>query len=706
MNNIPKEEFELALKQCATEPIHQLGNIQPHGAVLVISSDSLRTVLQVSQNLEEFVDLPSGESFGKSLSDLLGETAGTQVEKLIQVAETKNTAAGVISIIHNNSHHDLPSHLYVSDGMFVLELAHDEVSPLDEQLPHLLFEFQQSLLNSESDSDINKYLDAIATFVRALTKYDSVMIYRFDAHWNGEVISQEHIPSAPSYKGMHFPASDIPPQARRLYSTNLVRVVVDIDATPVPVLPTLNPVTGKLLDMTYSALRSLSPIHIEYLRNIGIHASMTISLMQNDRLWGLIACHHMSPKMSTIAMREGAIFISQMASTKLSSFEAIEQNRKADRANSIVHRLLKSISSQASDAIIQSILPELEQLLDSSGMILAVEGKIYLHGEVPNPEEIDDLLKWLGSQGNSEIFSCDYLGERFAPATNYADKAAGLLTTPLSREMSNYIIWIRKEKPQMINWAGKYEEGFVQNTAGDYRLTPRKSFELWTESWHGRCTPWTNVEIGIASMLALALPESLAQKRRLEEEQHKLKQAEEEIRMLAFYDSLTKLPNRRLLFDRLSQAIASSKRSRCYLSIFFIDLDNFKPVNDTHGHGAGDLLLVEVATRLRNCLREIDTAARFGGDEFVVIINELVEDKKESRLQAISIAEKVQAALAEPYFLQLNLGKEIKHICTSSIGVVVFLGEKSNETDIMKLVDQAMYKAKESGKNRIIYSEL
>jgi light-regulated signal transduction histidine kinase (bacteriophytochrome) len=530
MNNIPKEEFELALQQCATEPIHQLGYIQPHGAVLVVNSDSQNTVLQVSQNFGTFVDIPSGESCGKPLVELLGETTKNQVDQLIQLATKKNTATGIISVIHENTHRDLLSHLYVSEGMFVIELTNDDFSQQDGQLAPLLLEFQQSLLDSESDLDIYKYLNTIVTFIRTLTNYDSVMAYRFDAHWNGEVIAQDRITTAPSFMGLHFPASDIPEQARRLYANNLVRVVVDIDAIPVAVLPSLNPVTKKPLDMTYSALRSLSPIHIEYLRNMGIQASMTISLMQNHQLWGLIACHHMSPKLSSIPMREAVIYMSRMVSAKLSSFEAIEQRIRLERANSIVNRLLKSISTHTSASLMKSLLPELQQLLDSTGLIVLVEGKIYLNGEVPKSDEIRDLLDWLGSKTESEIFSCDYLGAEFPPAKIFTDKAAGLLTTPLFKEMRNCIIWIRKEKPLTVNWAGRYEEGFVRNSAGGFRLAPRKSFALWNESWSGRCAPWTNVEIGIASMLSFALPESLSQKSQLEEEQFKLKRTEEELR--------------------------------------------------------------------------------------------------------------------------------------------------------------------------------
>lgn len=813
MNNLSPEEFEYALQQCATEPIHQIGNIQPHGAALVVSSDSLRVVLQSSKNLDEFFDLPPDGVCGKRLEEIIGETAKMEVEELIQLAVRNNTATGVISVTRNNSCHELAMHLYVSDGMFVLELTDNEASHQEDvRLAHMLLEFQQSLLDSDSYSDLYKYLEAIATFVQLLTNYDSVMVYRFDTDWNGEVISQDRVTSAPSYLGMHFPASDIPPQARRLYSTNLVRIVVDSDAIPVPVLPLLNPETQKPLDMTYSALRSLSPIHIEYLRNIGVHASMVISLIQNGRLWGLIACHHMSPKPMTIALRDAAIFISRMVSERLASFEAIEHRIKVDKANSIVNKLLKSITTHTKDEILQLLLPELQILLDSSGMIVVIEGKVHLCGVVPVQTDINSLLSWLGSQKSTEIFSCDYLSKQFEPAARYADIAAGLLTTPLSREIRNCIIWLRKEKPLTVNWAGKYEDGIVQNAAGEFRLTPRKSFEIWTESWRGRCEPWTLVEIGIASMLALALPESLAQKSIIETEQEKVRQAEESLRItasvfessqegifitdvdnnivdvnpafsritgygreevigknpkllssgrhdkefyaklwstvlqekrwrgeiwnrqksgklyaellsisvicdkdgkvqhhvavfsdishikeheaelsrIAHFDTLTGIPNRTLLADRMKQALAQASRDNNMMAICYLDLDGFKPINDAMGHEAGDAVLIEIAKRLERTIRGGDTVARLGGDEFVVLLLEL-----NSREECVATLERLLLAIAEP----ITINNEIRTV-SASIGVSIYPLDNENHDILLSYADQAMYAAKKSGKNR------
>lgn len=180
---------------------------------------------------------------------------------------------------------------------------------------------------------------------------------------------------------------------------------------------------------------------------------------------------------------------------------------------------------------------------------------------------------------------------------------------------------------------------------------------------------------------------------------------EDQVRQLAFFDALTSLPNRRLLNDRLKQVMAASKRSKCYAALMFLDLDNFKSLNDTHGHSLGDLLLIEAATRIKACVREVDTVARFGGDEFVVMLNELELDKTAATLNALVVAEKILAALSAPYVLVLNQDDQIismvEHRCTASIGVAMFIDHECSQDEIMKWADRAMYQAKEAGRNQI-----
>ncbi|WP_205341642.1 diguanylate cyclase domain-containing protein [Denitrificimonas caeni] len=183
------------------------------------------------------------------------------------------------------------------------------------------------------------------------------------------------------------------------------------------------------------------------------------------------------------------------------------------------------------------------------------------------------------------------------------------------------------------------------------------------------------------------------------------KQIQDQVRQLAFYDPLTKLANRNLLNDRLSHAMAASKRNACYGALIFLDLDNFKPINDSHGHIAGDVLLIEVAQRLKQCVREVDTVARFGGDEFIVVLSELSTNEALSYQQAQGVAEKIRISLADLYQLTVNydgkVSTAIEHSCTASIGVVLFLGQEVGIEDLFKHADTAMYQAKDSGRNAI-----
>ena len=180
---------------------------------------------------------------------------------------------------------------------------------------------------------------------------------------------------------------------------------------------------------------------------------------------------------------------------------------------------------------------------------------------------------------------------------------------------------------------------------------------------------------------------------------------EAQVQQLAFHDVLTDLPNRRLLIDRLSRAVAASRRSRRHGAVLFLDLDNLKALNDTHGHEMGDVLLIAVADRLKSCIRDMDTAARFGGDEFVIIVGELEVDEAESSLQAAVVAEKIRGVLAEPYVLRIEhengVETTLEHNCTASIGVALFADHDVDEDEILKRADQAMYQAKQAGRNSI-----
>jgi diguanylate cyclase (GGDEF)-like protein/PAS domain S-box-containing protein len=764
-------------------------------------------VLQASENLANFFDLPVDGVLGKSLFELLGTKSAIQIEQLIRNIGKENTITGLVSVILRQEHMSLQVRLFVSGGMFVLELLPDDALQT-EGLQELLTLMKQAL--PDADTDIYEYFGQIVTPMRIFTGFDRVMVYRFDANWDGEVIAESRVETASSYLGLHFPASDIPPQARRLYTCNMVREVADIEDQSVSVLPALNPVSKEPLDMTYSILRSFSPVHIEYLKNMGVQATMSISLLQDGQLWGLIVCHHMAVKRVSNTLHDVADFISRMVTVKLTSIMSLERSNQLNKALHIVGELLEYITTDDEATILTRILPELMNLLKATGVIMLVEGKRYQQGDVPNEKAVSGLLTWLGKQPKAGAFYSNHLSQHFEPAREYEVTASGLLATPITKDMRNCIIWLRKEKLRTVHWAGQIKKTIHTKLDGGLHISPRKSFDVWTEASRGCSVPWSPVKITVAEMLGVVLTEALSQKSRLEQADADLriaamvfetqegaiicdtngiilrvnraftqitgysaeevigknprllksgihdeqfytamwdkiintgswhgeicnrckhgglytewlnistvtdangqiinyigvftdisatKKAEQIIHNLAFHNPLTGLPNRRFLIERLQLAMNSITQKLNYSALLFIDLDNFKELNEVRGHNIGDLMLIDVGNRLRLSIRSIDTAACLGGDDFVVILENLSVKIDQAATQANSFAENIRLAISQPF----DLG-DVKYYISVSIGISLFRDHEISIEHLLKYADTAMYQAKQSGRNTI-----
>lgn len=528
MTNYSQQDIEQALLNCEAEPIHQIGQIQPHGVLLVISDSSPRRILQCSANLGHFLGLSFESIQNLLLEEVLGISSALLVEQLILETKENQAATCLLSLRINEQQRELQVRLFMSANLYVLEFMDEDALNSQDRLPEFLKLIKKGLSSFEQDIDIYDYFNRIAVLIRDLTGFDRVMVYRFDINWDGEVIAESRVEEAESYLGLHFPASDIPPQARHLYTLNYIRHIADTSAEPVPVLPVLNPLTGQPLDMSFSSLRCFSPVHREYLRNMGVQASLSISLIQNGRLWGLIACHHLTPRRVSNALEEAATLIGRMASVKLLAIEADNQRKLINKSSHIMGELLKHITVNTEEVIISQLLTELLDLMKATGVMMKIEGKLYTQGEVPSAPIIDDLFTWLDNKDQiAGSFSWNYLSEKFPIADPAA--TAGLLVTPVSTDMRNCIVWLREEKPRTVKWAGNAQKNLTKDSDGIIRLTPRKSFEVWTELWRNRCEPWTQNEEEVAAMLGLVLTEGLAQKSKLEQALAKQKLADAEL---------------------------------------------------------------------------------------------------------------------------------------------------------------------------------
>jgi PAS domain S-box-containing protein len=556
MNEISQVDFNSALAACAAEPIHQLGAIQPHGAVLVFALDDKHTIIQVSANLEQFLDCSVVAALGQSLYDLIGWAAATTLEPILLQPKTEPSTSLLLPITRLQQTLDLNGSIYATQHYWVLELYADhtrlDTMPLADQLMSL----QQSLTVKNTRTSLNRYFEQITPIMREVTGYDSVMVYCFTADHDGHVIAQSKVEQAPSYLGLNFPAGDIPSQARALYTKQRVRFVANTADLPVSIVPALNPVSLQPLDLSYSALRSLSPVHIEYLINMGVAASVTISLLHDGKLWGLMIFHHLSPKIPSSDLRKLTLFTSRKVSTELTALALLEERQLENTISNFKKDLLQSILHHPEEHLLEQLSTQLMAIGEASGVILVINGLRYTLGVTPKTADIDELINWLSQQPEPEpepepdlvtyTYAFNKLVENYPAASAYQDIACGLLAYALNKDMSLCIIWLKKAEPSQKHWAGDPSKRLIKTLNGDFRLRPRSSFESLQIKDSASCSPWSAMQIKSVQALSITLIETLAYKtnnRQEEVEKQRLHQLTltVELKRLKTLDELKKI---------------------------------------------------------------------------------------------------------------------------------------------------------------------
>jgi light-regulated signal transduction histidine kinase (bacteriophytochrome) len=342
--------------------------------------------------------------------------------------------------------------------------------------------------------------------VRKLTGFDRVMIYRFDHEGHGTVIAEDRLQILSPYLGLRYPASDVPKQARKLYCLNWLRLIVDVNYQPVEILPIINPITNSPVDLSLSVLRSVSPLHIEYLQNMGVRASMSISLIKDDKLWGLIACHHNSSKFISYEVRQACEFLGQVMSLELSSKTDSEDYEYKFQLRNIQGKILEYMSK--SKTFVEGLVsykPNLLDLVNAQGAMVCFEGNCTQLGKTPEGEDLDNLIKWLEDNLQDEVFYTNSLSSLYKEAEKFKHLASGLLVILISRTQKNYIVWFRPEVIQTVSWGGNPSKEIKPITNGRWGLSPRKSFDVWKETVRLKSLPWKQCEIDAALELRNAV---------------------------------------------------------------------------------------------------------------------------------------------------------------------------------------------------------
>ncbi|MFC0253877.1 ATP-binding protein [Massilia consociata] len=491
----------LDLSQCANEPIRTPGSIQPHGFMLTLSPE-LR-VLQASANLAHWTGVPASEALGQPLAYAIGDAAARLLPEL-QAGKLASRPAylGTVTVAAGG-HFDVLGHAW--DGLLIVEFEGTERAGAAD-FRHLYPLIGDFLLNVSQSASITALSELAARHVRAVTGYGRVMVYQFDTDGHGRVVAESKEDGYESYLGQHFPASDIPAQARALYTLSPIRVIHDANYVPASLVPDTNPVSGARNDLSFAALRSVSPVHLQYMRNMGTLASMSVSLIVKGKLWGLISCHNAMPCPVPVEKRTVCEQLGQILALCIESREdASELNFRLEVRRIMVEMLGHLTKGADFLENMSGVFPELLRFARAGGVAIVVDERVLTFGDTPDEPAIRALTDWLAVHGHSaEVFHTDHLMSLYPAAIGMVRNASGLLALPISRIHKHYLLWFRPEVVQTIEWAGNPNDKRADPDAPT-QLTPRLSFQAWRETIHGRSLPWHSAEIELTVEFRTAL---------------------------------------------------------------------------------------------------------------------------------------------------------------------------------------------------------
>ena len=494
------------LTNCDREPIHIPGAIQPHGALLVLREPAL-TIVQASANVDARLGIPVARLLGTRLADHVGEAQAAAILAPLGRGETRSfrTIGLALPDADGGAPRAFDGVVHRSGDVVILELEPAEADRLATAADVLVVARETMAAVARAETLV-ELAQAIAEQMRRLTGFDRVWVYRFHEDWHGEIVGEAKRDDIETWLGMHYPASDIPAQARALFLRHWLRMIVDLDFTPVPLVPRDDPETGAPLDMGGTVLRSVSPIHVEYLQNMGVRASLVISLVRGGKLWGLISGHHYSgPRFVPYPTRLLCEFLAQALSSQVGMAERADERERALAVRAHQATLLDRLAREGE--LTRALVGAGATLLDlvsASGAAICRGDEVTTVGAAPPRAWIERLRAWLAEQDEPTL-ATSALPERFPAAREQQALASGLLAIQLSTAHPDYVLWFRGESRQTVKWAGDPRKAVTVSADGVPRLSPRGSFALWEETVKGTSPAWTPAELDAARELRGAI---------------------------------------------------------------------------------------------------------------------------------------------------------------------------------------------------------
>lgn len=652
------------INDCKTAELHLIQTIQPYGVLIAINRKT-GVIIAYSENINEVLDLGSEQLIGKSWLALF-EGSTFSFDTLSADAED-----GIVMFSEcwlNGRKFNLSSYNNM-DTLFVeIELLTDE-----KQYPHheeLVFLKNLSAIYSPETA-----AGLLMQQIAAISDFDRVMLYKFSPDRHGKVIAEKNKPGVEGFFDLHFPAGDIPANARKLYAINLQRIIVDKASSDIKIVSSED---APPLDLSHAQFRSVHPVHIQYLKNIGARSSFSISIAVDGELWGMVACHQLSqPKYLSVVNRIVCEKLSRITALHISGLLSLDNERRRSSYADVRAAIETRLKTEPLEKVIGIYAEQLCSAFSADGLWLNSGAKALLHGDISKAEERQALSNWLASLDQNAVYHSDTIAPQLESVTSLVQHASGLLYLPLPN--NGFLVFSRNEQRENVKWAGKPVSEDKDNAENN--LTPRKSFRSWSEAVRGQSRHWQSVEIEMANLLQTSLSTHFEIS---------------DLEGKASRDHLTGLGNRAYFNQMLGEIINNGNIKRSSISLFMLDLDKFKPVNDTYGHTAGDEILIAASKRLKNLIRPGDFIARFGGDEFAIILPSF-NSVGELEIIAKRIIEEIQ----QPF----KLGESSVSIAIS-IGIALSPEHASTTKELIEAADSALYEAKNSGRNRFKVFEM
>ncbi len=480
------------------ESILMIGSIQSQGVLLVLQEPELK-ILQVSNNTFEYLGYYPEKLLQKNLDIIFRPSQIENLNNYLSQVDLQSINPIKLSLKVAGKFVLFDGILHRSDGKLVLELE-----PTSSRTVVTFIDFYYSIklgiTKLNRAKNIQELCNIAALEIHKLTKFDRVMVYKLDSDGSGEVVAESKNRQLNSFLGLHFPSWDMPQTTREIAVKNKLRLIANIESSPVPIVPEFHPIDKNPLNLSLSVLRSSPECHITYLKNMGVVSSLTISLVEEEKLWGIIACHNYTPKLVSYEIRAACEFFAQSMSLELTNKDQNEDYDYKIKLKSIQSELISFMSQE--DDFVEGLVkyePNLLELVNATGAVICLGENCTFIGKTPNREEIRDLVTWLEKNNYLEpVFSTDSLAKLEPKTAKIKDVASGMLGVKISKTQRNYIFWFRAEQLQTVNWAGKPQQEFKVDKNGQLIACPRKSFADWEETVRLKSLPWKSCEIEAA----------------------------------------------------------------------------------------------------------------------------------------------------------------------------------------------------------------